>query len=411
MSYSNEKLVSVGRGALGRFLQMSVGRQTVLVFIVAAVTYLGSATYDEQVSIDVGMAALPAWNLAHDGTLDIRAHMAALKGTLAHTQVVEVDGRVYSNRAPGTIFIATPAYLLQALFAPSDSFSMWGAAVTAALIAAATVAVMYLVFRRILSPSVALAATALLGLGTGLWSVSADALWSHGPAQLGIAVSLWSLAQGKHAVAGAGMALSLLARPPVGFAAAAVGLREAWQRRAPSIAVALGSTTAVGLVLYLIYGRAILGTWNPLGGYAGHVAIDSPTGAYSPGQVAGALVLAFVDPLRGLLWYAAPLLVLLPGIVSGWRAAPQWVRSAGLGSGVMLISQYVLHPTMGGNYFFAYRYPLEALVFVAPLLAVTWKSYICPVARRRRLFGVSAALTFGLHFYGAVIEPHKWGYW
>ncbi len=106
--------------------------------------------------------------------------------------------------------------------------------------------------------------------------------------------------------------------------------------------------------------------------------------------------------------YAPFLVVLSLGWKAGWRAAPDWVRSAAVGGVAYMLGHLALNIYSGGSGFPAYRYPLEGMVMLTPLLFLAYTEWVADRPLANRAFGylVVAALTahavwaigFGMRF-------------
>jgi hypothetical protein len=180
--------------------------------------------------------------------------------------------------------------------------------VAASLVASGAVFLMFFALRRRVERRDALLLTAAFALGTATWSVSSQALWQHGPAELMVAAGLWLMtgAPTRGNALAAGLAAGLLAanRPPDVLIAAAFSLYAlAWARgRAALFALA----AAVPVVLVLAYN---LVTFENLSGGYGAIGVLSTRFFANPllPGIAGLLV----SPGRGLLLFC-PFLLFLP---------------------------------------------------------------------------------------------------
>ena len=97
----------------------------------------------------------------------------------------------------------------------------------------------------------------------------------------------------------------------------------------------------------------------------------------------------------GVFVWSPFLLVLLPGIRAGWRAAPSWARGSALGGILYLLVQYKANRATGGD-FVGYRYPLEALVAMAPVLFLAFKEKIAARRPLHRPLAVAVGLSIVL---------------
>ncbi|MBI3548573.1 MAG: hypothetical protein HY078_05920 [Elusimicrobia bacterium] len=128
---------------------------------------------------------------------------------------------------------------------------------SASTIVAASAAVLFLTVARRCSRRWALCLAGLYGLGSWSFSVSSQALWQHGPAQLGVALALFGLGAGGAgdlAIAGLGAGLATAARPDNVFYSVALGIYALLKNRARAAAFAAGALVpALLLAAYWLY--------------------------------------------------------------------------------------------------------------------------------------------------------------
>lgn len=364
-------------------------RTTVLLFLGLLGVYLVTATWIYRVSIDTEAVSLPAWWFAQNGTFDLSGW------TTSNPWIVETSQGVRSNRLPGAIFTNVPAYLL---LSPT-AFSVIPSAVTAALVTATAMTLVYLALRAVVAQHIALLATLVLAFATGTWTVSADAAWTHGPAQLGLALGLYGASRGRYAVSGLGFAWSILTRPHTAVIAACVGVAESLEQRRWRPVLVTGATAFLGVLGLFAYHRITLGQWSLLGSYSANAdAALNPVARAWLDDVSG----LFISPERGILIYSTFVLLLLPGIPRAWRHSPAWVKGAAVGGVVYLGVQLSGNVFHGGSAFYGYRLPLEALVALTPLLALSAEAWTLRDAPRRRVFAFLVTLSVWLHALGAV---------
>jgi alpha-1,2-mannosyltransferase len=358
-----------------------------------AVIYLATAMYGSAQSTDAGMTAIASWTLAEEGTLDLSQFADVLEeDRVAISETVEVDGHLYTNRFPGTIFLAAPFYLVF-----PGPFVAGG--VAAAVVTALMVGVLYLALARLVDDRTAAIAAAVFGLSTATWSVSADALWTHGPAQLWLALAMWAMARQAWATSGIGFGLALFTRPHLGTAAAVAGLWSSWEERDWRPAVKVAATTALGLAVYLVYTRIIFGQWTLFGGYGqrmgDHLADRRPVEF-----VVNAFWTLF-HPLRGVFVYLPAAIWLVPKARAAWRVAPLWVRSSALAGVGYFVTQAWINRWSGGDGYWTYRYPLESMTLLVPLALL---AYMQLRPDRRRIVLILLALSIGVQGAGAIFD-------
>lgn len=386
-------------------------------FLAFAVVYLATATYTSAQINDTRAAAVTAWSLGQGGGFTLPSTWLDIPWP-----AVSVDGEVLTDRFPGTSVLAAPFYALWPGSGtdPGHAFeiSHAPAGVAAAVMTAAAMAVLFLVLDRTTSRRAALLTTGLVALGTSTWAVSADALFTHGPGQLALALGMLGMSHRRWAAGGLAFAVAVVVRPQLGVVAAVVGIGLAVSRRSLRPVVGIGSTSLLGVVALSVYTRHFFGSWLPIAGYnPGKVtnvagAADPTRGASWLGDLvdlAGAWGLTLVHPLRGLFFYSPVLLVLAMAAALAWRSAPDWVRWSAVAGVVALTVQLLANPTWhGGDDFFAYRLPLEMVTMAAPLLAMGAERALASGAVWRGALvatGVASVVVFALG--NTLMDPRR----
>ncbi len=212
--------------------------------------------------------------------------------------IKEVHGRLLSAYPIGAAALAAPLYAIPAFFgaAPTDTFLHNMAKVSGALITAASVVVFRRAAARRASPRWALDCALLYGLGSYAFSVSSQALYSHAPAALGVALGLLGLlSEGDFwsAAAGFGFALAWAGREDSAVFGAAAGAYLLFHRRDRIAAFLAGAF--VPAALNLAYWRHYTGTFQPP-----YYALQADLFA---GLNAEALVGTLLSPSRGMLFF------------------------------------------------------------------------------------------------------------
>ena len=231
---------------------------------------------------------LPLALLCH-GTLYLDPVAAAARmehrgGPLEVYWLVAARGGRIASRYPVVMpLLVTPLYVPTALYLGHHG---WGnlrdveiageltEKAAAATVAALCSALMYLLLRRQLPRGRALLLTLAFALGTETWSISSQALWQHGAAELFAIVALLAVTGAPTrlalAVAGAAGGLLIAARPPDLILAAGFAACAALQARPRRTALWFVAGAAVPLALLAAYDYAIFGTIH--GGYGVDVA-------------------------------------------------------------------------------------------------------------------------------------------
>jgi hypothetical protein len=370
------------------FRAVLLGTGFFLVFLVTA-----NFNVDNQVS-DVWATALPAWHLAQHGS-------PYLDGFRDNMWIFASHGHFVSNRFPGAVLAAVPAYWAFG----NSAFTILPAAATAAFLTAAALATGYVVLRRYVRERVALSAVAVLALCTATWTVSADALWTHGLGQASLAVALLCLMRGRYLPAGLACGLAVLARPHLALVGAVFA---AWlfvkDRKRPQ-AVLLAAGMLPGIAVLLVYNHALFHTWSISGGYH----LNTNDGVNSgpevfPLNVVGTLI----SPERGILVLMPFVAFLVPGLRAAWRRTDSAVHAAAVAGATYLGAQLYMNRFSGGDGFFGNRLVLESLILWLPLAAVAYEEWTARLWDRRIVFGALVGYAFVIHGYAALVNwmPH-----
>lgn len=361
------------------------------VFVVFACT----AWYGPRQNTDTWAATLSAWQLGQHGTLDLANYGDKFPWR------TEVGPHVYTNRFVGVILAGAPFYAL--LGDPAEP-TIFPGAIAAAFWAALSATFALVVARSIAPPRLAVAAALVFAFATPVWSVSADALWPHGPNQAFLLGCLAVLSSRRASLAGVAAAATILIRPHMAVAWGALctygwskdrGRRRRW--------VLLGLLAGAGVVAISTYNLVMFGAFGVLGGY---------DGSHLRAQGVGPLVLvvnimgSLISPHRGILLLTPFLWLLLPGLRQAWREAPVWVRSSAVGGLAYAAVQLYLLRFIGGHGFYSYRTMLEPLTFAFPLLVLAYRAWARRTAPRRTAFALLVLFSVSFHAFGAILDPH-----
>ncbi|MBZ5737496.1 hypothetical protein [Nocardioides mangrovi] len=314
---------------------------------------------------------------------------------IRETWIVETaDGREAVGRAPGVIAAVVPAYWL---LRPGTVSAVPGG-ITAALVTAGTVTLLFSLLRRHLGDRRALLAALLFGLTTPMWSVAANGVWPHTLTSFGIIGSAWAADRGRWWLVGLFGGVILWGRLHASVIVAVLGVGVACVRRRPSIALRVGAVSAGMLALMMVWTHWMYGRWDPSSGYrAGDFTGNAAGNAVNVVNFLG----FFVSPDRGLLVWTPLVALLTPALVRAWRDLPDWSRSLLVGGLVYLAIQGLLVRFSGGDQFYGYRTSLELLACATPALALS-ADRMGPLARR--LFTPLAVLQLVMIVPGAVLD-------
>lgn len=353
-------------------------------------------------SPDAWTADFAAWHIAGTGdpVPDISDFPLLDDNVIRETWIVETtDGREAVGRAPGVIAAVVPAYAVaRAASFGSAPVSPVPGGLTAALLSAAAVLLLFLALRDRIGTRRSLVAAGLLAFATPVWSVSADAIWPHTLTTLGITGTAWAADRGRWWLVGVFGGVLLWGRLHAALISAVVGLGVGWSRRRPGVALRVGLASSAALALSSCWTRWMYGSWDPTSGYRAGDFVSGTVGRLlDPGNLLGLLVSAD----RGLLWWCPLLLVLGPTAWRGRHALPDWSRWLAVGGVSYLLGQAVLNRFSGGDQFYGYRTSLELVVCLAPALALASPGMS---ERARRWFVPVAVLQVALIAPGAVAD-------
>jgi len=357
-----------------------------LAFLVYNANLRVIATGDSRAARYLPFAVLRSGSLTLD---DFEAQVKA--GIEEQYWVAETQGRLASQYPVVTPLLVTPLYIPAALYLHAvgweeRSLGFLAALMeklSASLVAALSVGLLFLVLRRRAPPVDALLLTLAYGFGTSTWSTSSQALWQHGPAQLLIILALLAVTgeptAGRFALAGTCCGLLVANRAPDLLLAAALALFVAVShRREPRrLAAFFLPSVAVG-VLLLTYNYALFG--RLLGGYF----LTGPAGSFFQHPVTAGLAGSLLSPGKGLLVFSPFLVFLLarPFLRGPRRDA---LLTACLTAGV--IAQLLLYGRV--DWRAGYCYGQRYLADLIPLLI--W--LLVPVLARLRTPGRTAFIT------------------
>ncbi|HAM35765.1 MAG TPA: hypothetical protein DEB40_06510 [Elusimicrobia bacterium] len=227
-----------------------------------------------------------------------------------------VDGHWFSAYPVAPSILASPLYVLPVFFRvePSDVFLHNLAKIAGASLTALSAVVVFRALQASCSRRWAAAVTLLYAFGSYSFSVSSQALYSHGPAQLGVALGVMGLASrpALPLVSGLGFGLAVVSREDSVFFAVAAGLYMLFHKR-PWLPKFLAGF-AVPVSLNLAYWLLCTGRLQP-------PYFDSQSGQFSTFSVE-ALVAMLLSPSRGMVFF-------FPAAAFGvWALRGAWRRPA-----------------------------------------------------------------------------------
>ncbi|MCA1664542.1 MAG: hypothetical protein LC659_09770 [Myxococcales bacterium] len=366
------------------------------------------------VGLFVGCLVLFAWGLHYVGSGDtipaeqlpiavlrdhsLRFDRIAVERPLPY-YFVEKNGHVSATSPilPGLLNL--PAHAVARLFAvDAEAHVRDLAMITAAVIAAASVAVLYLVLLRAFGDGRrALGFALAYAFGTTVFSVACRGLWQHGPSLLFINLALLGLfSDDNRRVAWAGLfvGLAVAARYPNFIALSPLALYVAFERRRALLPfLALAALPVAGVLLH---------SWWALGSPFEFIRVYGGGDETYPRRFWTGLTGILVSPNRGLFVFSPMFLLSAAGVRLAWRR-PGLYRYASLTIPLTLIVM-ASHPMWWGGWSFGYRMLADLVPFLTVLMALAWPL----IADRRPLriaFYGTVALSVYFNFLGAWFYP------
>jgi alpha-1,2-mannosyltransferase len=371
---------------------MPTGWLALGIFLPLLVLYVATGNVDSVTqSADPNSAALAAWNwVVH--------HTHYMDGLFRpNVWFIVVHDHLVTNRTPGVIAFGTPFYWL---FGNSAQFSAFPAAVASSAAAAGAVTLLILALRRLLGSGPAVAAGLTLGLGTATWSVSANALWTHGPDQLFLCAAMLALSRGRRTLAAVAIALTVPIRAHLAVVAFVAGIWYAARQRSARPLMNFGLPVLIALGLLIAYNQWQFDTWQIQGGRPHVTRYLEHTGGRA--NIFTNILGSFVSLDRGLLIWFPLLGVLAFAIKPAWRQAPTWVRVCAIGAIAYFVIQMKVDYFTGGDNFWSYRLTIESVTLSAPLLAYAARHIAMHHPVLRRLAIVSGIYGIGTQAIGAL---------
>jgi hypothetical protein len=306
-------------------------------------------------------------------------------------------GRLLSTYpiAPGVL--AAPLYAIPALagLTPTDTFLHNLAKISGATITAASVVVFRRAAARRASPRWALDCALLYGLGTYAFSVSSQALYSHAPAQLGVALGLLGLlSEGDawSAIAGFGFALAWASREDSLVFAAAAGAFLLFHRRDRIAAFLAGAFAPVAL--NLAYWHHYSGAFRP-------PYYELQAGLFGRFD-ASALAAMILSPSRGLVFFFPAAAFGAWGAARAVRRGASWAPYFAAACAATWIA-FGLRPSWTAGNSYGERY-FAVVCLVLALFAAELEEPVRATAARRAAWAGTFAFCVLVHAVGACFQ-------
>ena len=293
--------------------------------------------------------------------------------------------------------LAAPLYAIPALFnaTPTDTFLHNLAKISGATITAASVVVFRRAAARRASSRWALDCALLYGLGSYAFSVSSQALYSHAPASLGVALGLLGLlSEGEawSAAAGFGFTLAWAAREDSLIFAAAAGAFLLFHRRDRIAAFLAGAF--VPAALNLAYWHHYSGAFRPpyyeiQAGLFGRFDVQALTGM-------------ILSPSRGFLFFFPAAAFGVWGAARASRRGARWAPYFAVACAATWVA-FGLRPTWTAGNSYGDRYFAVVCLVLALFAAELEEAVRSTAARRAAWVGVFSFCVL-VHAVGAAFQ-------
>lgn len=255
------------------------------------------------------------------------------------------------------------------------------AKLTASLLCSLSVALLFLAARRRCPDTMATVIALGFGLGTNVWALASQTLWTHESVMLGLALAVWALARSREEIAArhlwiasAGLGWAGFARPQVAPIILIVTQGVIWRRRQwrdlPALAP-LAALTMLAIFLNVTWFGHLLGAVPRLEALHPQIhQVDSSLTA-SPGEEALGLLFS---PSRGLLVFSPVVLVALLGVRTAWREGARGDLRWWLLAGAAQYALYSCYSVWWAGHTYGPRYMIDLLPLGVPLAAagVAW---------------------------------------
>lgn len=330
--------------------------------------------------------------LAENGSLDLTG-LGPWAANPGHYSAIRVGDRLLPAFPIGTALLSLPVLTIAAATTdapPSDRFLQRWEKRTAALLATASAALLFLALRRRFGDRAAALVALLFALATPVFSTAAQGLWSVSGEllflNLALALLLGSDRPAAAALAGLTLGGAFLCRPTAVLALAplaAVAWLESRRRGLALLGAAAGSIAAVAAVQGSIWG-------HPLGGYGLLNREAAGWGSHPLEGLAGVLL----SPSRGLLLFC-PFVLLVPFVRRRLASRPElhplWFASLAIVAAITLLA--AAYAKWWGGHSIGPRLLAEAAPFLALLLLPLFVGEQLP---RRQLVPLVAAIALSV---------------
>jgi hypothetical protein len=330
----------------------------------------------------------------------------------------ENGGHYVSDYPVGAALMALPFYVPSIVCGVNPSSRVFSELekVSAATIVALSAVLLYMAAARVTADWMAMLIALIYALGTSSLSVSSQALWQHGPAQLALAAAIYCLVRARDEPRWAGysglpLAFEVITRPADALIAAPLGLyvlisyrHEIWM---------FITSAAPPLLFQLWYNAAYFGSPLRIQFFTQPASLGGqrvPSAGFWATPLTQGLATEVLSPGRGLLFYSPIFILSLTGLVLAWRKnGDVLLRYMGVGaiSTILLIAKW--HKTSGGESFGP-----RLLADLTPIMAFALFPFADSIRNRRTLaiaFAALGAWSITANASGAFVSYRDWNQW
>ena len=332
--------------------------------------------------------------------------------------LLENGGHYVSDFPVGAALMALPFYVPSVVCGVSPSSRVFSELekVSAATIVALSAVLLYLAAARVAANWMAMLLTFLYAFGTTSLSVSSQALWQHGPAQLALAAAIYCLVRARDdprwaGYAGLPLAFEVITRPADALIAAPLGLyvlvyyrREVWTFITAAIPP---------LIFQLWYNATYFGSPLRIQFFAQPSSLGGqrvPSAGFWATPLTRGLATEVLSPGRGLLFYSPIFILSLAGLALAWRKnGDLLLRYLGVGAILTILLVAKWHKPSGGESFGP-----RLLADLTPILAFALFPLADSIRNRRALavaFAMLCAWSITANASGAFISYRGWNQW
>ena len=398
-------LRSAGHNELPRTSPTDLSRTALAVAVLAFAGYW--STLEVPMSGDASSHVYLAYSFIRDGDAEIGECLAEPRA--AQCLVWSFGAHRYAPYLPGNALLLVPLALVANVLGarPPAAVALGGLAkLQASLLVGISVAIVYLLVRRIVDRRAALLLTFAYAFGTFAFAIASQLLWEHAATLLFIGLSLLlALGPPQHAHrAGVAVALAVLVRPQNALFGLGL-LAYLWIRRRRAVPgfLAWGAPPAAFLLTFDL------------------IALGSPFATtrvwlWGTDPLQGAIGM-FLSPSRGLLVYGPFLLVAIAALGAAWRVRGGALPDAAADRTVLLRSMglvllanvvlFALHEEWWGGWSYGNRYLSDLAPVYILAIAHVWDRWLV-ATWTRALFAGSVGWAVLLQSLGAAYQYFYW---